>query len=46
MFRFNKFWGNLAITVDGRPVVRDCRMFSVKLTKTYRFTVGAGREGP
>lgn len=41
VFRFNKFWGNLSITVDGDPVVRDLRMFSVKLMKTYRFSVGA-----
>lgn len=40
VFRFNKFWGNLSITVHGRPVVRDLRMFSVKLTKTYTFPVG------
>lgn len=40
VFRFNKFWGNLSITVDERPVVRDVRMFSVRLTKTYRFSVG------
>ena len=25
VFRFDKFWGNLSITVDGRPVVRDFR---------------------
>ena len=40
VFRFNKFWGNLSITVDDSPVVRDLRMVSVKLTKTYRFSVG------
>lgn len=40
VFRFDKFWGNLSITVDGSPVVRDLRMFSVKLTKTYQFAVG------
>ena len=28
-FSFNKFWGNLAVTVDGSPVVRDLRTFSV-----------------
>lgn len=40
VFRFDKFWGNLSVTVDGRPAVRDLRMFSVKLTKTYRIMVG------
>ena len=40
VFRFDKFWGTLSITVDGRPVVRDLRVFSIKLTKTYRFSVG------
>lgn len=39
-FSFNKFWGNLAIRVDGAPVIRDLRTFSFSLTKTYRFTVG------
>ena len=40
VFSFNKFWGNLAITVDGSPVVRDLRTFSVSLTKTYELTIG------
>ena len=40
MFRFNKFWGGLSISVDGRPMVRTLRMFSVNTTKTYRFSVG------
>jgi hypothetical protein len=40
VFSFNKVWGNLAITVDGSPVVRELRMFSLSLTRTYRFTVG------
>jgi len=41
VFRFDTFWGNLSITVDGRPVVQDLRLFSVELMKTYRFSVGA-----
>ena len=41
MFSFNKFWGNLSITVDGEPAVRDLRMFSLKLRKTYRLSVGS-----
>ena len=40
VFSFNKFWGNLAITVDGVPAVRDLRTFSVNLTKAYHLTVG------
>ena len=40
VFSFNKFWGNLAITVDGVPSVRDLRTVSVNLTKTYNLTVG------
>ena len=40
VFSFNKFWGNVAITVDGVPAVRDLRTVSVKLTKTYDVTVG------
>jgi len=40
VFRFDKFWGTLSVTVDGRPVKRDLRMFSVTLTKTYHFKVG------
>jgi hypothetical protein len=41
VFSFDKFWGTLSVRVDGSPVVRDLRMFSVHLTKSYRFTVGA-----
>lgn len=40
VFSFNKFWGNLSITVDGSPAVRDLRTFSVSLTKTSRLTIG------
>jgi hypothetical protein len=40
VFTFDKFWGGLSVKVDGVPVVRDLRMFSVDLTKSYRFTVG------
>lgn len=40
-FSFNKFWGNLAISVDGSPVVRDLRVYSITLTKSYSFRVGA-----
>ena len=40
VFSFNKFWGNLATTVDGVPAVRNLRTVSVKLTETYNLTVG------
>jgi hypothetical protein len=43
-FRFNKFWGNLSITVDDRVVVRDFRLFSLSRTKAYRVTVGDTEE--
>lgn len=40
VFTFDKFWGTLSVTVDGRSVVRDLRTLSVSLTKTYAFDVG------
>jgi FAIM1 (Fas apoptotic inhibitory molecule) protein len=39
-FSFDQFIGNLEIRVDGQPVVKDFRMFSLSLTKRYQFTVG------
>ncbi len=39
-FRFNKFWGNLSIAVDGDVVRRDFRLFSVRLVKRYELSVG------
>jgi hypothetical protein len=39
-FSFDQFIGNLEIRVDGHPVVKDFRMFSLSLTKRYEFTVG------
>ena len=41
VFRFNPFWGDLSITVDGQPVVRTLRLFSLRLLATWTFTVGA-----
>ncbi|HEX4057742.1 MAG TPA: hypothetical protein VHX87_05440 [Galbitalea sp.] len=38
--RFDQMWGSLSISVDGQPVKRDLRMFSVSLVKTYELTVG------
>lgn len=40
-FSFDQFIGNLEIRVDGQPVIKDFRMFSLSLTKRYDFTVGA-----
>ncbi len=43
-FAFNKFWGGLTISVDGVSVVKQIRMFSVSLVKTYEFTVGVSEQ--
>jgi hypothetical protein len=40
-FSFNKFWGNLRITVD---VVRTVRLASIDLVKRYDFVVGATEQ--
>jgi hypothetical protein len=40
LFSFNKFWGNLSITVDGADVVRTVRLASLDLVKRYDFVVG------
>jgi hypothetical protein len=39
-FSFDQFIGNLEIRVDGQPLVKDFRMLSLKLTKSYEFVVG------
>jgi hypothetical protein len=39
-FTFNKFWGGLSISVDGVDVVRQVRMFSLGLVKSYEFVIG------
>lgn len=43
-FSFDQFIGNLEIRVDGQPVVKDFRMFSLSLTKRYEFTVGVSEQ--
>ena len=43
-FSFDQFVGNLEIRVDGQPLVKDFRMFSLRLTKRYEFTVGAHEQ--
>jgi len=39
-FFFDQFWGPVRISVDGKLVIRGFRMFSLRTTKLYRFTVG------
>jgi len=43
-FSFDQFIGNLEIRVDGQPVIKDFRMFSLSLTKRYEFTVGQAEQ--
>ena len=43
-FSFDQMIGNLEIRVDGQPLVKDFRMFSLKLTKRYEFTVGSQEQ--
>jgi hypothetical protein len=39
-YSFNKFWGNVLVTVNGEKVKSDLRLYSLKLSKMYEFTVG------
>ncbi len=39
-FSFDQFAGNLAIRVDGQPLIKDFRLLSLRLTKRYEFAVG------
>lgn len=39
-FSFNKFWGNLSITVDGHDVVRTVKLLSVDLVSRYDLVIG------
>ena len=39
-FDFNRFWGNLKITVDNEAVIKDIQFISLSLVKQYRFNVG------
>ena len=43
-FSFDQFVGNLEIKVDGKPVVKDFRFASMKLTKRYDFVVGVNEK--
>jgi hypothetical protein len=40
-FHFNQLWGNLKISVDQKPLIKDFRIVSLKLIKSYEFSVGA-----
>lgn len=44
VFTFNKFWGNLTITVDGTSVVRTVSIVSLNLVKRYEFVVGTNEQ--
>jgi hypothetical protein len=44
VFLFNKFWGNLRITVDGTDIVRTVRVASTDLVKRYDVVVGATEQ--
>jgi hypothetical protein len=41
---FNQMVGTMRITVDGREVVNELRMFSLSLVKTYEFSVGVSER--
>ena len=43
-FSFDQFGGNLEILADGKPLVKDFRMLSVRLTKRYEFAVGVQEQ--
>jgi len=44
VFSFNKFWGNLSVTVDNTNVVRTIQLASLDLVKRYDFVVGANEQ--
>lgn len=39
-YSFNKFWGNVKITVNGKKIKSDFRLYSLDLSKVYEFNVG------
>lgn len=43
-FKFNQFWGNLCILVDGKKILSDQRIVSGSLTKTYEFNIGTNEK--
>jgi hypothetical protein len=44
VFSFNKFWGNLSITVDDTSIFRTIRVASLDLVKHYEFVVGTNEQ--
>lgn len=44
LFSFNKFWGNLSISVDGTGIVRTVRLPSLGLVKAWEFDVGVNEQ--
>ena len=43
-FKFNQFWGNTYIMVDGEKIKRNLLFISLSLTKIYEFNVGINEE--
>lgn len=43
-FKFNQFWGNVAIKVDGAKIKKNLLLVSLSLTKVYEFNVGTNEE--
>ena len=43
-FSFDQFVGHLEIKVDGQTVIKDFRIFSLKLTMRYELTVGTSEQ--
>lgn len=41
---YNQMVGLLSISVDNREIISELRMFSLSLTKTYEFAVGANER--
>jgi len=38
-FKFNKFWGSVAISVNGKVRLRDFRMYSRQLVASWEFKI-------
>ncbi len=43
-FRFNKFWGNVCISVNGKVRLRDFRMYSKELVASWDLIVGVAEQ--
>jgi hypothetical protein len=44
VFTFNKFWGNLSITVDGVSVANTVQFMSFNLVSSWDFVVGVTEQ--